>query len=776
MKNKHLTLCMSIASALAVLPVMTMAAPLAGINTTEMPRVTQTIDSKVVTTLANTHTPAVNHLALVGSLADSTPMEHMQLVLKQSALRASALETLVASQHEPHSPQFHHWVTPTQFGEKFGVAPADIEAAKSWLVSQGFTVHGVYPNRLQIDFSGNAGLVKRAFHTQMNRYSLNKVNHIANAGDISVPSALRDVVAGVVGLNNARPQPLIKAPKLAQYDPASHLFKVQKPADLAAKSAASPDAVNFTNGSRGLVPYDMAKIYAVDSLRASGITGKGITIALIEDASMAPADWTNFVSQFNLGSYLGTYKQFQPQATGFANCIDPGTPVATTDPESLETVLDAEWATAIAPGANIEVASCSDSDTTNSFGGVFIAATNLINGTTIPDVISGSYGYGENAGLITPADKKQFDLMWAQADAEGISVFISSGDSSSNPSFNGSIINGNGIDANGFGTSPNDTVVGGTDTADVLLGTSSKYFSKTVNSEYGSALSYVPEITWNESCGNTAAARSLGFATALDFCKQYSKLDPQGVYVTSEGGSGGPSSIDRKPAWQRQVYGAAKDQSRDVPDVSLFGGSYGNSTLVVLCTLANPCAPGFTTPVQLEAGTSLSSPMFAGIQALIDQSLVKKGFAADQGNAAPTLYALAAQEYGGATGTPPASLAACNASNGTSGTSKCVFHNVTDGGNASQCVEGVAGQDSASIFGTSTSNCYFYATYPNFTVLEFGIFRVPVGPVKVGLTSTSSTKYAPAYAAQAGWSFANGLGSVNAKNLASAWLGFVAGQ
>ncbi|MFC5743072.1 S53 family peptidase [Dyella tabacisoli] len=763
MRNEYLILCASIAAAIAALPAAAMAQPvttpnvaIADLNTVEMPRVTKTIDSSVLSTVEKSHLGLVAKVQPTASVADSTPMNHMQLILQRSALREGALNALIAAQHDPKSPKFHTWLTPEEYGATFGVADVDIGAVKSWLTAQGFTVHGVYPNKMQIDFSGTAGLVKRAFHTQENHYTINKVSHIANASDISIPTALRDVVVGVAGLNDLHPQALHVAPKLAQFDAATQRFKVKQPATVH-NLVANPEAVSFQGGVRGLVPYDMAKMYGVDQLRASGVTGTGITIALVEGGSMVPADWTNFVSQFNLASYGGTFAQVQPQATPpMTNCIDPT--IANPGEDDTETLLDAEWSTAMAPGANIVVASCSDSNGSNFFGGVFTAATNLINGAKRPNIISASYGYGE--GFTDAASKAAIDLMWAQADAEGISVFVSSGDSGSNPSFNGGFINGAGLDANSFGTSPNVTVVGGTDTADVLDKTSSKYFSKTTNSEYGSVLSYVPEIPWNQSCGNALAAKFAGQPSALAFCKQYLIYDPNGYYVTSEAGSGGPSSVDRKPAWQRQVHNAAKDQSRDVPDVSLFAGSYGGYTWAIICTAANPCVPGFTAPVSLEGGTSLSAPMFAGIQALIDQGLAARGLPANQGNAAPTLYALAAQEYGGATGAAPPSLDVCNADNGPKGTGKCVFHNVTRSGISTQCIQQLPA--------VVSPDCYFYGTIANFQ----GIY----GPVQVGLTSSSATVYTPktaAYASQPGWSFATGLGSVNAKNLLAAWKAFV---
>ncbi|HKT29866.1 S53 family peptidase [Dyella sp.] len=760
MKTEHVMISVCIAAALATLPSMSLAsasnAALAGIDTTEAPRVTQTVDNRVVSALGNTHLSLLGKMTSAGAVADSTPMNHMQLVLQRSAKRSAALTKLIAAQHDPSSSKFHQWVTPSQYGQAFGVSDADISAVTAWLTSQGFKVNGVLPNKMQIDFSGTAGQVRQAFRTQENHYIVNHVSHIANDGDISIPSALHSVVVGVAGLNDFRPQPLHQQPQIAQFDRSTQRFKVQQSAKTANASSGPKPLVNFEGGVRGFAPYDMQTIYNTAPLYVQGLTGKGINIAVVEDQDMDVSDWPNFVSQFGLGGYGGTFQQFQPQLSpSTGNCTDPGG--NDPDSESIETVLDSEYSTAIAPGANIWVATCSDTGSNNFFGGVFTAASNLINGTSRPNIISASYGYGE--GFTDAASKAAIDAMWAQADAEGISVFVSSGDSGSNPSFNGSIINGvPAIDANSFGSSVNNTAVGGSDTADVLDGTSSKYFNSTLNPVYGSAKSYVPEITWNQSCGNTRAAKDLIGGSALQFCKNAMIYDPYGYYVTSESGSGGASSVVSKPSWQRIVRGAAKDQSRDLPDVSLFAGSYGGYSWVILCTGASPCAPNFTTPVVLEGGTSLSSPMFAGIQALIDQGLSSAGGSVDQGNAAPTLYELARNEFGGPTGSAPSTLAACNANNGTKGTGKCVFHNITDGGNSTQCIE---------LQGEVTPDCYFYGTIQNFE----GFY----GPTQVGLTSSNATKYnstTAAYAAQAGWSGANGLGSVNATNLLSAWKSF----
>ncbi|OOG62773.1 hypothetical protein B0E46_11105 [Rhodanobacter sp. B04] len=759
---------------LAQAPVSVKNLALAGINTTEASRVTGTVNNNTLVALPNTHLGFVTKAAS-NHVPDTAKMNHMQLVLRPSAQRQAALKQLIADQHDPKSGKFRQWLTPQQFGENFGVTDGDIAAVTSWLTSQGFKVNSVYPNKTQIDFSGTAGQVRQAFHTQENAYTINKVKHLANATDIAIPVALKDVVVGVMGLNDFHATAQHVKPKIAQWNASTKKFDLKSAADVASQKALQqvakvqaatgqaikPQAINFVGGARGLVPFDLNQMYNANVLRKAGVTGAGVTIAVVEDQDMVPADWTNFVSTFNLTQYNGTFSQINPAPTsGPTNCNDPS--VADFG-ESGETLLDAEWSTAMAPGANIEVASCSDYTadfsgyaTTNFFGGVFIAATNLINGTTLPNIISASYGYGEY--FTDSTSKTAIDAMWAQADAEGISVFVSTGDSGSNPSFNGGLINGyngaSGVDANSFATSPNVTAVGGTDTADVLDGTTSKYFASTTNAYGGSAWGYVPEIPWNQSCGNGVAAQSFGFSSVLAFCQEYLKYDPEGYYATSEAGSGGPSSVDAKPAWQSAVYDAALDTSRDLPDVALFAGSYGGATWVVTCTSYYPCTPDFSGPVALSGGTSLSSPMFAGIQALIDQGLGTAGSPVSSGNAAPTLYALAGQEYGTSTSNDPVPTACASTDPAPGNISGCVFHNITRSAISSQCYQ-------PSNLAFTTANCYYYGT------VEQGAFQL--GLTTRDAAPTSYTVNNRAFGARPGWSFASGLGSVNAANLLAAW-------
>ncbi len=780
MKNSNLLLRASIAAAIMssfactcdVLAGQTTNS-ISALDTTEAARIVETVNNVQISPIQGTHLKLADSISTT-VVNDNTALNHMQLVLHPSALRSAELQNLISEQHDPSSNRFHSWISPEQYGKAFGVVDSDINAVTAWLISQGFKVNDIYPNKTQIDFSGTAGQIQRAFHTQEVLYAANNgEQRLANTTDISVPTALQPVIAGVIGLNSPRSKASSTPIQTATLNAGTHTFSI-KQANVSGSHSSAVPISTIQGAVRGLVPNDLAEMYGISKIRSNGVTGKGITIALIEDDIMQPNDWTNFVDQFDLARFGGTFKVFNPAPpTGPTNCYDLGQVFGTPNlDDSTLAILDAEWATAIAPGANIEIANCAIIDpnfnliSPNFYLGTFVAATNLINANARrPDIIT-TVDDDTGEKKVDAASKTAVDLMWAQADAEGISIFSAAGDAGTNPSFYGEgAINGAGIEANAMATSPNVTAVGGTDTADTLDGTTSKYFSPTsLDSAYGTALGYVPEIPWNTSCGNGVAALAKGFSSAPAFCSLQIQLDPNGYYLTSLATSGGPSSVDSKPTWQRLVYNAAPDQSRDVPDVALFAGSYNNSTAVIVCDETYPCTPGFTAPVDLGIGsTSLATSMFAGIQALIDQGIAMRGLPADQGNAAPTLYALAAQEYGGPTGQPPTTLSACGSDNGNNGTASCVFHNITRGSISTECYQ----------IRTSspTPDCYFFAT-SNVSPNRFTQYT----NVPVGLTSTSSTQYGPqykAYSAQPGWSFASGLGSVNATNLLIAWRAFV---
>ena len=114
-------------------------------------------------------------------MADSQPMHRMLLLLQREPDQEAALKTLVDQQQSSASPNYHQWLTPQQFGQQFGPADADIQTVTNWLQSHGFQVARVSTGRTLIEFSGTAGQVRNAFHTEIHRYLVNGEQHFANS-------------------------------------------------------------------------------------------------------------------------------------------------------------------------------------------------------------------------------------------------------------------------------------------------------------------------------------------------------------------------------------------------------------------------------------------------------------------------------------------------------------------------------------------------------------------------------------------------------------------
>jgi subtilase family serine protease len=681
------------------------------------PLITERIDETALHTLAGNTRPEATRLNDRGPVADGFPMEHMLLQLQRSPQQEEAVRQLIDDLHNARSPKFHQWLTAEEFGKRYAPAQEDVDKIAAWLESHGFQVNVRYSSGMAIDFSGTAGQVRQAFHTSIHHYAVNGKQHIANVSDPQIPQALASVVAGVASMHDFKPHSMRKA-----------------------RSGYTFTAGN--NPFQALVPADLATIYDLNPLFNKGYTGQGQTIAVIEDTNLfSSADWYTFRSAFGLSVYSsGSLSTLYPApASGSNNCGNAG--LLTGD--DGEAILDAEWASAAAPGANIIVAACADTYTT--FGGL-IALQNLVNGSNPPAIVSISYGECEveNGASLNAA----FSALYQQAVAEGVSVFVSAGDEGS-ASCDADLVSAtHGIGVSGFASTPYNVAVGGTDFADSATGTNDTYWSAINGSTYGSALSYIPEIPWNDSCAGGVLVNYLGFPSAYGA----DSLCALG-YRTVAAGSGGPSACasgspyiygivggkcqgQAKPSWQTGVAGIPNDGVRDIPDVSLFAanGLWGHYYVFCWSNTAEGGAPCLGEPSGWAGagGTSFSSPILAGIQALVNQ---KQGSA--QGNPNYVYYKLAAKEYG-AQGS-----STCNSSNGPS--AGCIFHDVTAGDIVVNCA--------------GSASCYGYVgNQPG------EVFGAPDGALSV-----SSTSFTGAFSATTGWDFATGIGTVDAYNLVMNW-------
>jgi subtilase family serine protease len=147
------------------------------------PLVIQAVDQARLTTLpGNTHPLALARYDQ-GAAPPSLPLQRMLLVLKRSAAQESALRQLLDEQQDKSSPDYHQWLTPDQFGKRFGPADSDLQAVNSWLQTHGFQIGSVSKERTLIEFSGTAAMLTDAFHTAIHKYVVNSEEHWANASD-----------------------------------------------------------------------------------------------------------------------------------------------------------------------------------------------------------------------------------------------------------------------------------------------------------------------------------------------------------------------------------------------------------------------------------------------------------------------------------------------------------------------------------------------------------------------------------------------------------------
>ena len=676
--------------------------------TAPRPLITQPVDETQLSVLkGNTH-PLARPQVDLGTAPATLPMQRMLLVLRRSPEQESALRQLLDNQQDKSSPNYHKWLTPEEYGKQFGPTDADMQTITAWLQSHGFQV-GSAKGRTVLEFSGSASQVQQAFHTTIHKYIVNGEQHWANSNDPSIPTALTPAVAGVASMNNFRRKAMnqfvgrfARNKKTGTFIPVSPLYTYQP------NFQCSADNYCFAVG-----PYDFATIYNVLPLWDSNINGTGQTIAIVGESNINPQDVADFRSLFGLPA--------NSTATGnplniILNGPDPG-----PQGDESEADIDVQWSGAVAPYAAIDfvVSQSTETTTGTDLSAVYIVENNLAG------VMSESYGLCE-LGLGTTGNQF-YNSLWQQAAAQGITVFIAAGDNGSAGCDAFGVHSPApaqfGLAVSGYASTPYNVAVGGTDFNEF---TSPQTYWSTTNTSttQASALGYVPETTWNDSCTNAIWETVPGLSQSPEINCNNTQLNDD----VPNGGSGGASNCTTptgsapancaggypKPSWQTGT-GVPNDNKRDLPDVSLFASNgFAGSFYVICqsdqtggaCNLNNQEFLGF-------GGTSVSSPAFAGIMALVNQQT-----GARQGNANYVFYKLAAKH----------TLSTCNASSNPAST--CIFNDVTSGTIAMPCAVG-------------SPNCN---TSPGD---QYGILT--------------------GYNAGTGYDQATGLGSVNANNLVTQW-------
>ncbi len=549
-------------------------------------RVTQAVDAARTQLLPYHHPAWANPGNSMGLVPANQALDQMTMVLARSPEQEQALRQLLAEQQNPASANYHHWLTPEEMGERFGLSQPDIDSIRGWLQSQGLHVNFISPSRTFIGFNGTAADVGRAFQTSLGYYNVNGVRHLSVSSEPRVPEALGPVIRSVRGLYTLEEQPL-------HMETATRRVPTNGTANLLPRITSGSD--HF------LGPADFAVIYDLPS----SLTGSGVTIGIVARARTNFADFSNFANV--TGANLSNPTEVIPTAFGGA---DPG-PAYTSPPaqnvstgDQSEATLDVMRAGTVAQGASILLVAA-----TNASGGVGVDAMYLVQTSPVPaQIMNISFGACEaNAG---PSGVSFWDTLFQQGAAEGISTFVSAGDSGASgcdPAFSTPPAKPAANSPNYICSSSYATCVGGTEFADTS--NPSKYWSTSNGDGFLSALSYIPEGAWNEPLNSNNALQVAG-------------------------GGGGVSSVIATPSWQAGTGVPSARAGRYTPDMA-FSASGHDGYFGCFAASGASCVPNGQGQFSfvIFSGTSAAAPDMAGVTALLDQN---QGGAV--GNVAPSLY------------------------------------------------------------------------------------------------------------------------------------------
>jgi len=604
-----------------------------------------------------------------GRVDGSFQLNDVKLSLALSASQVKDLKQLLEQQQDPKSPNFHKWLTPQQYADRFGLSHNDVQKISTWLKSQGLTVVKVANGRDWINFSGTASQIESAFRTEIHRYNVNGRMHFANSTPPSVPAALSGIANGFLGLDDFHPKPMVKkaVPRARKARPAYY------------------DANTGLNDF--LAPNDIATIYDLGPLYTAGIDGTGETLLVVGQTDVYLADLVNFRSDFVLPALYsgctanGSGVLTACTASSTANFqyildgTDPGVTPPSTGDDLSEADLDLEWSAATARGAQIIFYNSTD---------VFKSLLDAIdNATVLAPVISISYGSCEwNLGgsLLTSSGPGQLETGMMKANSLGITILNSSGDSGAAecdppPPGSGEPADTNNIAMYGLGvsypaSSPEVTAVGGTAIV-YPTGFSSTFWNMDNATNNGGTAQNppLPETAWNDDVELPVAGYG---GTALTWQESYA--------IVQSGGGVSNCALQNDPtdtlcvsgfpvpSWQSALSfpTAPPTTGRYNPDVSLLASpnfpGYVYCTPVEELSTVSPydtettssCATGLTAAVNgvvsgstyevepsVVGGTSASAPVFAGLVTMLNQFL-NGAASAGLGNINPKLYQLAA--------------------------------------------------------------------------------------------------------------------------------------
>jgi subtilase family serine protease len=506
---------------------------------------------------------------------------------------------------DPHNAAYRHFLSAAEVNRRFGPTKEQTEAVSSWLKSSGLRVTSTDAH--YVGFRGSVEQVQRAFAVELHDFADQGGLHRAPAGEVKVPARLASAVQGVVGLEDPAKQGVraksaddvaaLTAPRADEPDPwgpTPALYRAEPCSNYWGEKQAT-DQPKSDGKTRpwtlcGYGPQELRKAYGLDK---TSLTGRGVTVGII-DAYASPTIEADLAAYANKhvfqGWKPGQLKQYTTPG-GSPDCFG-GPPNASYVEESL----DIEAVHALAPDANVAYVGAKDCSDAS-----FLDALNRMVDGHLADLVSNSWGDGAD-GPATEAIRQAYEDVFQRAAIQGIGVYYSSGDC--------------GVEDPRSGCGQNENSSG-------------------VQTEYP------PESVWVTGVGGTTMALGADYRKVIEAGWGNIRSDksadgtgwnpdPRAGYPAAfTGGSGGGTSAKvRQPAYQAGVVPAKLARTlltgetsaypmRVVPDVAMDGDN--NTGMMVGQTWLRADGTVGYLEVRL-GGTSLSSPLMAGLQAVAQQA------------------------------------------------------------------------------------------------------------------------------------------------------------
>ena len=402
---------------------------------------------------------------IVGAAAAS-PSQPLTMHLTMAIRNRTELTRLLADQQDPASPEYHRWLTPDEFTNRFGPTDADLARVARWLKQKGFTVKSADASTREVLFTGTVAQAQSVFDVKIVATLDGRL--YSNTTDPAVPASLAPLIESIHGLDNLlHSSPMVR--------------RVSK----SAASASSPASI--VNGAGpAFGPPDIYMFYGETPLLTAipAIDGSGAgCIAVVEDSNIDEPAANAFNTQFGLPA-LKKAVNFNPV---LVDGTDPG-----QNSDEDETMVDVNYSHTVAPGSSIRIY-LGDQNSTRS-SAILDAIHAAVMDKNPCTAISISFGFcGGSKGFY-----KTQNGFFAQAATQGQAVFVATGDEGAaglklNKSKNSCVI-GTTRNVNELGASPNVTAIGGTEfTPDYVAGNDD---------------GFVAESVWDDGSGATGGGQS----------------------------------------------------------------------------------------------------------------------------------------------------------------------------------------------------------------------------------------------------------------------------